>query len=83
MKIIANVNFLWYKAGQEVPESEYRENWKEFVTINGEAKIAEPIQPKIEPKAHALDLNKDGKVDVKDARVASKVLKEVYPKKRK
>jgi hypothetical protein len=84
MKIIANCNFLWYVKGQEVPESDYRENWKEFVTITGEASKAEPI--KVMPvvsKPVTADLNNDGKVDKEDAKIAGEVLRKVYPNKKR
>lgn len=83
MKIIANCNFLWYVKGQEVPESELdaHPNWKEFVTITGQ-----PVTPIIEKpvsKGNPIDLNKDGNVDQKDAKIAGEVLRKVYPQKRR
>jgi len=83
-KIVAIEDFLWYKCGQVVPEEEYRENWKEHVTITGAVDVIVPKPQVVDmPKRSILDLNNDGKVDFEDAKQAGKVLRKIYPSKNK
>lgn len=67
-KIICKVDLLGWKAGEEIPESEFHDNWLPFVDI---------IDSEV-PKE--MDLNNDGKIDAKDAKIASKVLNETKKK---
>ena len=64
MKIIrAKEDFLWFRSGQIIPESEYKENWANHVQF-------------VDSKAD-LDVNKDGKIDAQDVKLAQAKVSEV------
>jgi hypothetical protein len=65
----AKVEFLWYKVGDIVSDSELKANphWITYLTDS------KPI--------NELDLNKDGKVDEQDKSLANKVLSSLKKKK--
>ena len=68
--------FLWFKEGDMLDDKEVQESW----IVKGHV---EPDKPKKGKKKKVkLDLNGDGKVDSKDASLASKVMNAVKKKKR-
>lgn len=69
-KIIAKEDFLWYKTGQEIAEKDYNPGWIHLVTITDSSFNKE------------LDLNNDGKIDGKDASIASKMLNSIKKSKK-
>jgi len=72
----ANVDFLWYKKGDSVPDSDLEKhpNWAQYVEQTEEDDV--PVKeesPKKKSKWN-FDVNNDGKVDLKDIGAMAKKL---------
>jgi hypothetical protein len=79
----AKVNLGPYGPGMEVP-ADKAELWRKMYDISPvewvEESTPKPITKPVEPIKNNLDLNNDGKVDAKDAKIASKVMNYVRKK---
>lgn len=67
IKFFANQNISTFKKGDEVPE-DIAKVWMEMYKES-------PVDSKVVPDKFdkSLDLNKDGKVDVEDQKIATKI----------
>lgn len=72
----AREDFLWYKRGQDIPEKEMQDNWKQHCED-----LSEVLKPVLEVEhLSPLDLNKDGVVNKKDYTMAAEVLNSIERK---
>lgn len=72
----AKIDFLWYRIGDIVNEDkELAENIKAWLSQNLIEEVGK--EPELD-----LDLNNDGKIDKKDATIASKVMNRVRKRKK-
>jgi len=78
----AKERFLWFAAGELIKPEDVDESWivKGHVELATKADNKEPEVKVKEPEkkdAGVLDVNKDGKVDMKDVKAAGSVLKKL------